>query len=532
MTRTWRPSSRDIPRRVAPGSASGPRLPVRFRSNTASAYGVTILGVALAAAITPVLTGSLSVKAYGVWALAGSSVMYLELFQLGFSAGATKVIAESIGDDAAVSRAVSTAVWALRRPAAAALGLGLALAAAFPLVFRTGTFGSEARLVVAMLAVNVAMSIPAAAFAGVLQAHQRHARLNAVLGVVAAAQWTGWALVVHRGGGLVGLGVVAVVVNLAGQAAVVVLALRLMPAGAVRRSSVQPGLASGFRMISLWLALTELASVVIERIDLLLVGVLVGVPEAGVYAVGVKLASMGGRLVGPAAVTVLPFASQLAAERGRPAVRDAWLASTRLVLAVAMPVSLTLVLLARPAVSVWVGPRYRGAAIVVVCLAAAGLLGALKLPGARVLAGMGLARPVALITTVEAAMNLVLDAVLAPHLGLAGVAVASLIASTAVNLGLFVPYACRALDSTLRSYIGPLARAHAPSVATTLAVWLAVRSLAWHGRPGLLAAGAALAGGYMAVFAATGLEPAERRALLAWRPRRVSLPDPESDPEI
>ena len=491
------------------------RLPVRFRRNTLSAYGLTFAAMALGLLVTPVLTGHLTKNEYGIWALAGSTVMYLELLQLGFGAATTKYVAESAGvDDDATRRAIATSFWSLVKPALVAFGVGAVMVVLFPIVFDVEGSDAAARALVAMLVVNVTLSILAGAFSGVLMAHQRHDRLNAVLSAVVVTQWTAWALIVWADGGLVLLGVAAITVNLTGQAVIVGLARRLVPGLSLSRSLVDRSLVRPFTGLSIWLAMIELASVVIERIDVLVVGVVLGVDDAAVYAVGVKLASMAGRLFGPATVTLFPYASQLAAGEDREGLRDVFVTGTRLALGIAGPICVTLVLLSSTAIDVWVGDRYEDAAAVVALLTAASLLGAVKLPGVRVLSGMGMARVPALITALEAGLNLVLDLALAPSMGVAGIALASLIASAICNLGLFLPYTLRTIGMPAREYAREVLGAHGPAVGAAVVTWLALQPVLESRLDRLVVVGGLVGLAYLCVFAVTGLAARERRWLL------------------
>ena len=491
------------------------RLPVRFRRNTLSAYGLTFTAMVLGLLVTPVLTGELTKNEYGIWALAGSTVMYLELLQLGFGAATTKYVAESAGvDDEATRRAIATSFWSLVRPALAAAVIGVGMVALFPVVFDVDGSHAAARTLVALLVVNVTLSILAGAFSGVLMAHQHHDRLNLVLSAVVVTQWASWAVIVATGGGLVLLGIAAITINLAGQAAIVVLARRLVPGMSLSPSLVDRSLVRPFTGLSMWLATVELASVVIERIDVLVVGAVLGVEDAAVYAVGVKLASMAGRLFGPATVTLFPFASLLSAGADREGLRDVFVTGTRLALGIAGPICVTLVLLSSTAIDVWVGDRYDDAAAVVALLTLASLLGAVKLPGVRVLSGMGMARVPALITALEAFLNLVLDLVLAPSMGIAGIALASLIASAICNVALFVPYTLRTIGMPVREYLRAVLGAHGPATVAALAAFGLLQPLLESRLDRLVVVGGGVGLAYLAVFSLTGLAARERRWLL------------------
>jgi O-antigen/teichoic acid export membrane protein len=134
------------------------------------------------------------------------------------------------------------------------------------------------------------------------------------------------------------------------------------------------------------------------------------------------------------------------------------------------------------------------------------------------LQGVGKARPTAWMALFEASLNVTLAIALAHLVGLSGVALATLIAASTANLGLVIPYACRHFGVSPLFLLRSLARAHALPVAAGLGVgWLVLRGDP-EGIASVLAAGTAVVGSYIVVFAFTGLERGERAVLRArWR---------------
>ena len=141
--------------------------------------------------------------------------------------------------------------------------------------------------------------------------------------------------------------------------------------------------------MSVWFSLSEIATVVTIRLDPVVVGVVVGVPEAAVYAVGQKLALACTQLVNPLTDGFFPLSSELEAKGDRARLRGALLTGTRISLALAIPIALTVALLAEPAIEAWVGTGYEKAGVVVVLLVANAALAMLTSVGIRMLMGTG-----------------------------------------------------------------------------------------------------------------------------------------------
>lgn len=493
-------------------------LPRRFQRNVGSNYAMTAASIVVAVVMTPVLVHGLGKVEYGVWALVGSLVWYLPLLEFGFGAATVKYVAEfhSRGDRARVRATVATSFWVLLVPAFVTVAVAAVLAALFPILFDVSpSVDRAAQILILVVAFDLACAMPMDTFGNVLVGLQRYDLLNATLVAVLAAQAVAWALVLAAGGGLVALGIATVSLSLAGQFSRLVLARRLSPEVTVARHFFDRSLVRPLAGLSAWFSLATWAKVVIQRLDIVVVGLVVGVEAAAVYAVGQKLALLADQAILPVTRTFFPFSSELAAHRPAHELGRSLYTGTRLALLVAAPLCLALAVLAEPALRAWVGPGFDDAALVVVFLAAATAIKALTQVGIQMQLGTGHARQPALLTGGEAVLNLSLSIVLAQAMGIEGVALATLIAAAVVHLGLILPLCCRLFGLRVSSFVGLLARSHLPAAAVALVVALALASAGPSGIVAVTAAGTAITAAYFAVFAVAGLDGGERRRLLA-----------------
>ena len=502
-------------------------LPARFRRNTLTLYLNTITSAVIALVMTPVLAHGLGRHDYGIWVVVGSLILYLELLEFGFGTATIKYVAEyeALGDRDGVRATITTSFWILAVPGLLALVAGAVMAGVFTEIFelREGVEAS-ARLLILMLALNMAISIPGDTFGGALIGLQRYDLQNGTLIVVAVAQAIGWAVVLGAGGGLVAIGVVTVACGLLGQLWRYLLVRRLVPGAGISRRDFRRDLVRPVAGLSFWFALGEIADVVVFRIDTIVVGIVVSVPAAGIYAVGQKLALVAEKLVQPAVYTLFPHSAELSAHEDTEGLRATLIAGTRISLGIAGPLTVALATLGEPAVRAWVGPRFAAAGLVVVYLAATTAIKAVVQTGRAMTNGMGLARVPAMIIAGEAALNLVLSVVLGRSMGIHGVALGTLIAAIVTDIGLLLPYVCRRLHVSVWAFLGSVCRAHVPGASAALLVaWLALRA----GVSGILPvvlAGAAIAGVYVAVFFVTGLTRDERAMVLAKLGRHRDVP--------
>lgn len=480
--------------------------------------------------MTPVLARGLGAEGYGIWVLVASFALYLELFELGFGKVAPKEVAgaAAVGDHARLRASIATAFWILAALGAVALLVALVVAAVFPTLFDVSPgLQTAAQILVVLILADLAISIPFDTFGGVLMGLQRFDLLNWTLIIVALGQAIAWTLVIVLGGGLVWLGIVTVALSLVGQFARYVLARGIVPSMSLSPRRVDRSLLRPFTGLSVWFAVLDIAAIVLLRLDVLVVGLAVGVAAAGIYAVGQRLTLALDLLVVPVNKAFFPHSAHLSAGADLAGLRGSLMLGTRVSLAVAAPIALALALLAGSILDVWVGEGFDEGATVIVLLAAATTLTALTRTGLMMLQGTGRLRVPAMILGGEAALNLVLSLILVATMGLAGVALGTLIAAVVVNLGVFYPYVCRSFGVPVASFSWTLARAHLPAVVVALPVGIVLSAAAPSGLLGVVAAGLAIVGLYLAILACSGLSGRERRRL--WdklRRRRVGTTGP------
>jgi O-antigen/teichoic acid export membrane protein len=490
-----------------------PALPSRFARNTLWIYLHSATSLVVALVTTPILVHHLGVTEFGIWVLAGSVIFYLELLEFGFGTATIAYVARfaATGELHRVRQVIATSVWILVGPAFAVALAAVIFAAVLPSVVELpADLVTPTRVLLLLLAVDLAVSMPGDTFGGTLAALQRYDLLNYSLAAVLAAQAVAWVVVVSAGGKLVALGIVTVILSLAGQLARFLLARRLVPGLSLSPRMFDRSLARPYAGLSFWYAVSSVAETVVRRIDAIVVGIVVSLPAVGVYAVGQKLAQLAQRFTAPATLTFFPHAAELAARGDSEGLRRALAQAVRIALAVAGPVALTIAVFAGPALEAWVGPGFGEARLVVVYLAAATAVAAMGAAAVLFVNGMGLPRVPALLQSGEAALNLTLSIALGLRLGLRGVALATLIASAITTFAATLPYACRLVGISYRGLLVSTLRAHLPAATAALLAGWALRDLADRGLLGAVAAGAAVVGVYVAVLLVTGLDSQER----------------------
>ena len=227
--------------------------------------------------------------------------------------------------------------------------------------------------------------------------------------VIGVAQAIAIAIVLIAGGGLVPLGLATVAISLVGQLWRYRLTKRLIPELSLSPRRIDRQFLRPFAGLSAWLGVGQVSFLVLNRVDTMIVGAVVGVAAAGIYSVGQKLAQTIGQLSQPVAEVFYPHSSKLTAQRDHAGLRHSLVTGTRIQLAVAAPLALTLAVLAKPGIESWVGTGFEEPPRCVAFLAGTVTISAVTNTGIAILMGPGRAREPGLIRAEEAVLNFALS---------------------------------------------------------------------------------------------------------------------------
>lgn len=511
----------------ADGAVPVDGMPPGFGRSVAWVYAATAAAALSGVALTPLLLDRLGVAAFGVWALAGSTIQYLELLEMGFGVSTTKLVAEDARSRPdRVLATLNTSFWLLACLGVVAGAVGVAMAYLAPQWFSVpGTLADETRLVFLALAASLCISIPADTLGGALAGYQRFDLVGRANLVMALAAGGAGAVAVLAGGGLVALSVATAVALIASHALRWVYLKRVLPELRLSPRLIERGRARSTARLSGWFLLRDLAITLIQKIDLLVVGVLVGLRGAAAFAVGAKLAQLLRKGLLPVAQAFFPHASDLASQGDQAGLRAAVGDGARVSMLIGVPTAIVLAILAHPAVEAWVGPDFGVAAVVLIWLAVATGIASVSATAWHVLGGVGHARLAGLLAAGEAAVNLGLSVALARRFGPSGVAFATLVGVVVIELPFVVPLSCRATGVRVPAFLRQAVVPHVVPAACVTAVLLFVRPFVPAAVLPVLVVGAVAWAAYVGLYLVVGATPLEReRARALARRLRPAVP--------
>jgi len=199
------------------------------------------------------------------------------------------------------------------------------------------------------------------------------------------------------------------------------LAWRLEPRAVTRR-----GIA-GFLPRAGPLLAIEVSSLVIYGLDRIVLGAFGSAAAVGRYEGPIRAHNVLYALNAAVGVAALPTASAFRSGGDAPRLRELAVRGSRYTLAVTVPLAVTAIVLAGPALEVWLGERYRAGETALAVLVSYWLLLGQLVVTPNFLVGAGRAREAARVIGAVAALNLALTLSLTPSLGLEGPALGTAI---------------------------------------------------------------------------------------------------------
>ncbi len=406
--------------------------------------------------IVTLLARRLTVSELAAYGLISTLAGYLLVLRNSVSNSAVRAMAAA--GDAAARAPIFSAAAVLYVLVGLATGAAIAVAAVILVaaVF-DGDFADEARLGGLGLGALTAVGIPASVYLDALRAERRFTQA-ARAEIVSVALYLAIMLALILGGARLAVVIAAsgALPLLTGTICAMLVRRReagLRVRGVTRREVMRIVPTAG------WLLVVQAATAMTYASGRIMLGAFKAPATVGLYEGPVRAHNLFYALAGALAVPTVPTASRYASQDDERRLTQLAVRGSRYTLALFVPPCVTLMVLAEPIISVWLGERYAGGATALTIIVAYWLLfGALAVtPG--FLVGIGRARQVAQVMIGVAIVNLGLSLVLTPELGVEGPAVAV----TAAFALAFVPMLRIGLEATSVRLGDLVRRAFAPA---------------------------------------------------------------------
>jgi O-antigen/teichoic acid export membrane protein len=461
-----------------------------------------VLQTAVAFLLAPFLIHRLGETTYGLWIVLGSLTSYFGLLDLGVRGTVGRYIAfhQARNNQSGINETLSSALAILCVVGALAfIGIMITQVFFFRLFEVPIWQQGEVRVALLLVGCQLGLAFVANAFDATLWGFQRFDILNVidVPSAAARAVLTFW--LISRGGSLIELAAVTLLVTVAAGVVKVLMSFRENPSLRLHIAHVKRPAIREIFGYGVWNCATTVTRLAQAQMTPLLIGSLLGVGLVTPYSIANRLTTLIAAVLAAATGVLTPLATALHAQQHRERQRSLFLVGGKFSLALTLFMVTPLVLLSKPLVTLWVGPSLLVAVPALVVLA----LGEVLPNSQSVTNGMILAkarhRMLAYLGVAELASTAVLTIVLLKLFGLIGACYALAISATLFRGVAQLIQGCRLGGVSVSQYVkeailSPLACAAVPAV-------LLAALLIWEGTPVSWSQLIFFAGGYTAVYA-------------------------------
>jgi O-antigen/teichoic acid export membrane protein len=465
--------------------------------NIGSNWLLTAVTIAATYVLTPFIIHTLGRDGYGTWTLITAMTGYISLLALGVPMASVRFLTQHITAREAdrTNAVIGSCVGLYLMIGAAALVLGLAAAAALPVLFDIPlALQTQARIACALMVVQVAAGFIGLLPEGILFAHHDFVVRNAVR-VAALLLRLGLTLgLLALDASLITLAAVQVATLAFDFSASLFIIRRRHPGVRLRLRDFEWATVRRIFSFSMYVLLLAAGARLSFETDAIVIGAVLGVAAIPFYAVANNLVVYLVEFTLAIAAVVSPMATKLDTQGRRGELAAVFLKWSKISLSFTLMAGVFLIVLGPRFIGWWIDPGYEQPSGVVLQILTISCFAFLPIRGVAlpILMGLGKARTPTVAFLGAGVLNLILSLVLARPFGLAGVALGTAIPNVLFAAVVLV-VACRELGigvAAYFAYVVPRAAAGAvPPLA--LLMWfkfgINVQTL-----PGLVVAGASM----------------------------------------
>jgi O-antigen/teichoic acid export membrane protein len=460
----------------------------------------------------------LGTSAYGLWVLTGSITAYFSVLDLGYGGALVKFVAQyrARRDYAGLNEILSTIFVVFGAFGLFTYVVAIVIAVYLPHFFHLSPDQVHVgRIVLLIISLNVAAGTAFSVFGAVINGFQRY-DLNNVVGTVSSVVTAAVNVAVLAAGfGLIELVTATTLVRLLTYFVYRANAYRVFPDLRIRVRSFRRERLREVTMFSVYMLLIDWANKLNYSVDAIVIGAFLSTSAVAIWTVGQRLAELTQRLTNQLNEVLFPTIVDNDSAARMDRLQAIFIQGTRLSLATVIPMGGAIMLMATPLVHAWVGPGFSASVLVLQLLLLTVIVRVGNATASTLLKGAGQHRLVAFTNVAAAVANLALSIAIVKPLGLAGVAIGTLVPVCLASTVVVFPAGCRRVELSigraLREAVWP---ATWPAGVMTAFV-LATRD---HVPSNLLAVGVELAlaaGVYALVFVFLGISGEQRRLYLS-----------------
>src|SRR5579862_996442 len=300
--------------------------------------------------------------------------------------------------------------------------------------------------------IGIALTFPLGVFAGALEGLQKFSWLQ--LSQIGITLLRGVLIVaaLMNGGGLLAIGTITAAINVLSYVIFACMALYVLPVRLKMR--YVDGLV--FREMAGY-GVFAFAILAAEKLrfqsDAMVIGALLSATAITYFSIGARLVEYASYAVRSMSQIFTPMSSQFHATGDLVSLRRIFVGGNRAGAFIVFPLCVTLIVLGKPIIEVWVGARYVASYAVLVLLIIPRTLYLAQSTSIRILLGMGRHRILASVLLLEGGVNLLLSLLLVRRFGVVGVAWGTAIPLACTSLFFLPQHLCRVLEIPVGAFL-------------------------------------------------------------------------------
>lgn len=411
--------------------------------NIASNWLGFVVNAAVTLVLTPYVLRELGVARYGILILTSSVIGYYGFLDLGFRTGVTQYLTRylALGDYEKANETLSSAVIALSLLGTLMVVLSFCTAILVPRFF-TIPAGMEKEAFWCVLVVGISSAIQCffSAYSSIFTAVQRYDLANLIGLITRFLTAAGTVVALKTGTGLIGVSIAFCGANAIDYVIRWRVSLNLVPNVRVSFKNSSRARLREVASFGGWNFLASVNGYIFHFVPNMLIGAYMPIAALGHYTLATGLFRQVSAMLGPVAQVMYPAAAEMDVKQDQGGLEKLYHRGSRLMMLVMIPTVLGAMYWADDFYRLWIGESYlTGSKFTSVALLFKILLVGIVTSYAtsvaqQILIGAGKIRQVSLALIIGSAINLVLSVILIRIEGLAGMAVATVIASVIIDL--------------------------------------------------------------------------------------------------
>jgi O-antigen/teichoic acid export membrane protein len=403
----------------------------------------------------PFIIKYVGVEDYGIYLLVGAFVGYFGLLDFGVGSALVKYVAQytTKEDKKTINEMVSSSF-------AFYLGIGIVICVSVLII---GTYyveffnispdqAEKARFIAYLVAIGALTSWPMHSFSNILPGIQRY-DIGAILGFISALiTAVSTVIILLNGGGIIDMIFWGIVIGASFQLATVIITQRLLPYLELRREymGLEP-MKKIFKFSSV-VFIGQIIGMIVLGTDRIVIGAFVSVAAITHYAIARKLHDIVHTASSLPASALLPAATELDTKDDKAAIERLVFRGGKYKCALILGAATVIFVLAEPIINVWMGPEWTFMALPTqvyisywFVFAAWGVMGSVLLAQERY-------KPILILFSLIAILNLLLSLLLVHTYGVLGVVMGTAIPYFFV-VPFIIPYGLKLMNVKLKTYL-------------------------------------------------------------------------------